>query len=144
MIECPVDGVIKKTMGYVAQVFNANGICIGQEFIVDTEGVMYETPNETKNLVVNDPRQRFYHPFMMVEPNDTCKGFTCPKCGDKGLEEVMTDVTMTTKILEVDGEIFYGEINGAGDSGEVDRYQCAGCGYVIAHSDTELFEVFGK
>ena len=58
--------------------------------------------------------------------------FKCPKCGNNVAEEIITDCTVLNIVLGTeDGEdLEYGhggEVNG----GEISRYQCESCGYVI-------------
>ena len=59
------------------------------------------------------------------------KRFKCPKCGCERLEEVLVNVTQSTAIEGVDGDglLVYG--NSSTEGGEVDRFQCLGCGDVI-------------
>lgn len=142
--QCPKDGVVKKTMGFVVQVFDGQGNCICQGFSADDNSVLYETPEQIENLKVNDPRQNFYQSFEMADPRTTCPGFSCPKCKSVLLEEVMVDVTMKSRVVSIQGgDIEYGEVS-AGDSGEVSRYQCVDCGCPVATSNTELFAKYDK
>jgi hypothetical protein len=57
--------------------------------------------------------------------------FRCPQCGGHRLEEVMTDVFVSSEVLYCDAEggMEYGQE--ANDGGEVDRYQCLDCGWVV-------------
>jgi len=70
--------------------------------------------------------------------------FECPKCGSKTVEEVMIGITQYSNIdvidvidvNDVDDEddnvyIDYGGISYEGEDGEIDRYQCAECGFVL-------------
>ena len=61
--------------------------------------------------------------------------FQCPKCGDRRLEEVMRDVVYVTEIREVHegGDIDYVDAGAASDggAGELDRYQCRNCGWIL-------------
>lgn len=58
----------------------------------------------------------------------------CPQCGSKALEEVLVHVTQTTAFEQV---ICEGGItepvyqNSSTEGGEVDRYQCLLCGFVL-------------
>ncbi len=74
--------------------------------------------------------------------------FTCPKCENHGIEEIMVDVTFVSKIRisehEDDetgpGGIFtnrfdYGEQTN--EDGHVDRYQCSSCGFNILDDSPE-------
>ncbi len=59
--------------------------------------------------------------------------FTCPDCGDNRLECV-EDGPYVSEILNIDedGDFDYGEIRA---SGQVIRYQCLHCGYVLNSSE---------
>ena len=52
-----------------------------------------------------------------------------------GLEEILEEVVQSTTILDIDEEgcIDYGDHSL--DAGEVDRYQCVGCGFVLKIND---------
>jgi len=66
--------------------------------------------------------------------------FTCPDCGENKLEEIMSSVTVASEISVIqDGDLEYGEQTNS--SGVVERYQCANCGYTVAHSPEELVEM---
>lgn len=69
--------------------------------------------------------------------------FTCKRCGSHRLEEVMTDVVVSSEITDVGegGDIEYGNV--ANDGGVVDRYQCLNCGEKVATDLQELCEVLG-
>lgn len=41
--------------------------------------------------------------------------FKCPECGDTRLEEILTNVTVTTRVYFVDGAVAYGEQTNEGD-----------------------------
>ena len=57
--------------------------------------------------------------------------FTCPKCGEHRLEEVMTGVVVASTIIDAkEGSIEYGEQTN--EDGEVQNYQCMDCGWVVA------------
>lgn len=140
----PVGGMLKATEGTVYQVFDNDGNCIIQQFVVSDAFATRYSPAEQKPIEETDPRFNFYHPFTMAEPRTFCAKFDCPSCHSNQLEEIMTDVQLSTVILAVDddGDLTYGD-NSAGDTGDVDRFQCAKCGKVIAHSVTQLCEVMG-
>ena len=60
--------------------------------------------------------------------------FTCPKCGNHTLEEVMVGTVASTDIhvIECGGDIFLDYVSEPTlDGGEVSRYQCGECGWVI-------------
>ena len=70
-------------------------------------------------------------------PSTDTKDFTCPKCKGHRLEEVMSDVTLTSTILNVGpgGDVEYGPKSE--EDGEVDHYQCQNCNLVIVNSKTK-------
>jgi len=57
--------------------------------------------------------------------------FTCPKCEDHRLEEIMSDVTVASEIAYIDpeGDHNYGEQTNM--DGNIECYQCINCGYVL-------------
>lgn len=60
--------------------------------------------------------------------------FKCPKCGKNVLEEVMTNVTQSssiTTLIDEKGNLYLDYDAVSNDGGEIDRYQCADCGYVL-------------
>ena len=57
--------------------------------------------------------------------------FKCPKCKNNQIEEVMTDVVQSSTIDYIDSEGYVDYENISTEGGEVDRYQCGKCGYVI-------------
>ncbi len=57
--------------------------------------------------------------------------FKCPKCNHNQLEEVMINVVQSSTISEIDSEEYIDYENSSTDGGEVDRYQCSQCGYVL-------------
>jgi len=66
--------------------------------------------------------------------------FKCPKCGCETLEEIMVNCVITSDMLEflncdADPTANYGETNIV--TGDVDRYQCSECGYVITDYNGE-------
>lgn len=66
--------------------------------------------------------------------------YICPNCGGTRLEEIMTGVTLSSEITNVDsGDIEYQDPPGsAGDSGQVDRYQCVNCGDMVKDENGEV------
>lgn len=67
--------------------------------------------------------------------------FTCPNCGEHVIEEIMVNVTVVTEMvsIEEDETAEYGDqIN---EDGEVERYQCVGCGRMVAKDRAELLQV---
>ena len=68
--------------------------------------------------------------------------FKCPECGSHRLEEVMTCVQVTTFVTLIleNGDCEYGKQTN--DDGEIERYQCVDCGFVIPECKTpeELYE----
>ena len=57
--------------------------------------------------------------------------FKCPKCNHNQLEEVMIDVVQSSTIDNIDEEGYVDYEHTSSEGGEVDRYQCAKCGYVL-------------
>lgn len=57
--------------------------------------------------------------------------FTCPKCKNNKLEEVLINATQYSPIgsIDEDGDFTYGQP--LIEDGEVQNYQCAKCGYTI-------------
>lgn len=58
--------------------------------------------------------------------------FTCPKCDEHELVEIMLDVTVSSIVTVIDDiePLEYGDqVN---EDGVVSRYQCGRCGYVVA------------
>ena len=72
--------------------------------------------------------------------------FTCPDCGGHNIEEVMEDVIVASRVINVweGGDIDYGEQTN--DGGVVDRFQCETCGWEIpaVTNGEELFEYLNK
>lgn len=67
--------------------------------------------------------------------------FTCPDCGSYQLEEIMVNVTVASRVSEIDSEsdeLEYGEQTNS--DGVVDRYQCENCGQIIAETLELLLE----
>jgi rubredoxin len=64
--------------------------------------------------------------------------FKCPSCKKEDLEIIETDVTMTSLIVEIDDEICfeYDLIDTGG--GNVDRFQCSECGFVLKDDDEQI------
>lgn len=64
--------------------------------------------------------------------------FKCPQCGKIVLEEVMVEVTQSSSIgiiEEEDGIIALDYDNVSCDGGEIDRYQCMDCGYILVDEE---------
>lgn len=57
--------------------------------------------------------------------------FVCPKCGATGLEEILVGVVQTSPILAADCTDGLEYDTPTYEGGEVDRYQCSHCGWVI-------------
>jgi len=63
--------------------------------------------------------------------------FECPQCGGNWIEEVQTNVVLSSEVAGIEteeSELLYGEA--AWDGGVVDRYQCSRCGYVLGSART--------
>lgn len=67
--------------------------------------------------------------------------FKCPSCNREDLEIVETDVVMTSLIVEIDEKscFEYDLIDTGG--GNVDRFQCLECGYVLKGENEEAITV---
>ena len=62
--------------------------------------------------------------------------FECPDCGDNSIEEIVhggNQTSLVTDIEEDGGELSYGKTSYNG--GEIDRYQCVSCGYIIEDAE---------
>ena len=64
--------------------------------------------------------------------------FKCPECGDSRLEEVMSGVVVSSSISTISSEdgmihLNYGPCSH--EEGEVDNFQCMGCGWVLKWQD---------
>jgi len=60
--------------------------------------------------------------------------FTCPKCGEIHLEEIMVDVTVTSMMSDLcieDGFVNCRYIKQTNEDGIVDHYRCENCSYVL-------------
>ncbi len=57
--------------------------------------------------------------------------YKCPKCNHNQLEEVMINVVQSSTISDIDSEGYIDYELSSTEGGEVDRYQCSQCGYVL-------------
>jgi DNA-directed RNA polymerase subunit RPC12/RpoP len=66
--------------------------------------------------------------------------FTCPDCHSHILEEISTNVTVASQIINISEDCLdYGEQTN--EDGELERYQCANCGYILpVFTHQELIE----
>jgi len=63
--------------------------------------------------------------------------FTCPKCGEHRIEEVMVNVTVASSLTDIvvddepgsPADMTY--VDQDNEDGEIDRYQCMDCGHVL-------------
>jgi hypothetical protein len=81
----------------------------------------------------------------IARPDGSTSFFTCHKCGGHAIEEVMTNVTVSSVINSIGegGDIEYGLAYN--DDGEVDRFQCVDCGATVTSGDNEeLYEELCK
>ena len=123
----------KITTGFVSQTYVTMGgkhICIDQKF-VGGDQIDYE--DDIGNHIDVDTSKEQYQPFDMKDPPTTCskKGliFTCPSCQSHRLE-CCEDGPYSSEVVNIDeeGDFDYGEIEG---SGNVSRFQCLNCGYIL-------------
>ena len=65
----------------------------------------------------------------------TALKFKCPNCDSEQLESIETNVVLSSEIatLNEDGDFDYE--SPLMDGGEIDRFQCFKCGYVLRDSD---------
>ena len=63
--------------------------------------------------------------------------FKCPSCGSEKLEVIQTDVVITSEILDIDEEGCFEFDLTDSDGGNVDRFQCQKCGYVLKDESGE-------
>ena len=127
----------KITNGFVIQTYitlpNGTLVCQEQEFIAGD--VDYE--NEQGETISIDTSKEQYCHFIMVQPKPIPQikslKFICPACSSNRLECVM-DGIHTSEVTNIDesGDFDYGEVQG---NGEVDRWQCLECGYVLTIDD---------
>ena len=70
--------------------------------------------------------------------------FECPECGCQTLEEVLINACISSDIDRIRKE----EVDYASGyemhDGIVDRYQCKGCGFVVARDPADLFQTLKK
>jgi len=74
--------------------------------------------------------------------------FTCAKCGGNQIEEVVTNVSVSSVVIEIyeGGEIDYGNTSSEGDDcGEI-LYQCRDCGTKLegVESPDDLWDYFAS
>jgi len=68
----------------------------------------------------------------MNKPN-----FKCPDCTHDEIEEIAYGAIVTAKVAIIDGCGIVGYSDPTWEEGEVDRYQCRQCGYVIRSENTD-------
>ncbi len=70
--------------------------------------------------------------------------FKCPnknnKCNSNTVEEVLSGIVQYSTIGDIEKDVDevyadYGEVSYDGDEAQIERYQCAECGYVIKDED---------
>jgi len=130
----------KITTGFVIQkytILDGKYICVGQEFIAGDQ-VDYENLNGKP--VEIDTTKENYQPFDMVLKQVATGGlkFVCPSCQSNRLE-CCEDGPYNSEVLNIDedGDFDFGEINASGD---VDRFQCLHCGYVLTSKEEGFSE----
>ena len=57
--------------------------------------------------------------------------FKCSKCDCQELEIVQTDVVLSSKVVEIDEKGYFEFEQIDCDGGNVDRFQCFKCGFVL-------------
>jgi len=122
----------KITVGFVTQKYitvSGKHICISQEFIA---GDQVDRENSEGQPVKINTTKEEYQCFDMKQPSTIGKNglkFICPKCGGNRLE-CCEDGPYNSEVLNIDreGDFSFGEIFA---SGEVERFQCLECGYVL-------------
>lgn len=131
---------LKITTGCVVQTYmtlpNGTLVCTGQEFLAG-DPVDYEIDGEP---ITVDVSKEVYCPMEMKQPKqipdpkDAVK-FHCPACGDSRVEAVM-DGSHTTRVVGMfkSGGVEYGDTESNGD---LDRFQCVGCGETITIDDED-------
>jgi len=136
----PFEEFNKITYGFVIQRFirlpNGTLVCQDQEFKADDQ-VEYENMNS--EAIEVDTDKEVYCPMIMTQPKqipdpENAVKFVCPVCGDNRIEAVM-DGSHTTAVAAMfkSGSVEYGNTESNGD---MDRFQCVKCGYVI-NNETE-------
>lgn len=66
--------------------------------------------------------------------------FQCPKCGCATFEEILTNVTQSTAFQQVncDEDVTEPDYqNTSTEGGEISRYQCQSCGFVLCNERGE-------
>jgi predicted RNA-binding Zn-ribbon protein involved in translation (DUF1610 family) len=131
----------KITNGFVVQTYmtlpDGTLVCVDQEFIAG-DPVDYE--NMEGDPVEVDVDKEVYCPFEMKRPKqipdpDKAVKFLCPDCGHTRIEAVM-DGSHTTIVdgMFKGGGMEYGDTEAEGD---LQRFQCVGCGRTIVDDDGE-------
>lgn len=75
--------------------------------------------------------------------------FVCPKCGKADIEEVMSNVTVASEVgnmadIADNGQVALVYFEQTNEGGEVDRYQCETCGFLIATTNAGLMAYLCK
>jgi len=131
----------KITVGFVIQNYitlpNGTMICQSQDFVA-SDDVDYERNGEKIEV---DTDKEVYCPLDMVTPKQVATDgvkFICPDCKGTRLE-CCEDGAYNSEVLNIDseGDFDFGEINA---SGEPDRFQCLGCGYILATQEEGFAE----
>jgi predicted RNA-binding Zn-ribbon protein involved in translation (DUF1610 family) len=131
----------KITTGFVIQVYatlpNGSLVCIGQTFHAG-DPVEYEDFDGTPVEV--DVTKEVYCPLDMKQPKqipdekDAVK-FVCSSCGDTRIEACMQGChTTAIEGMFKSGSVEYGDTE---STGELDRFQCVGCGKTIKNDNDE-------
>jgi len=66
--------------------------------------------------------------------------FRCPKCNGTCIEEVMANVTVTTRITSIHESFDFDYGDHLNEDGSIDHYQCANCGMVLETNELYVNE----
>lgn len=65
----------------------------------------------------------------------------CPHCNSNRLEEVLVNVVQSSEITDISSEGYLDYGNFSTEGGELERYQCLDCGFIVAHTTEELLKI---
>ena len=64
--------------------------------------------------------------------------FTCTECGGHRLNEVMTNIIVSSEITHLSDSLDFEYDNSYNEEGEIDRYECILCGYILKFLDEPI------